>query len=81
MVGCTKQASASAFGVVAALPSRVPAYRDGEEVVRRLTGALIVAIGTPDGGTYEGGGLVIDCVPEGAGKAEGLVLAFNKNGM
>lgn len=57
-------------------------YPDGAEALfKRLTGARILQIGSPDDGDLEGGGLVIDYVPEGATDRHRVVLAFNELGM
>jgi hypothetical protein len=46
-----------------------------------MTGATIVRIGAPAEDGIEGGGLVIDYVPQGGAAVYRAVLAFNESGM
>jgi hypothetical protein len=61
---------------------------DGGPLPAGLVGARIVRFGTLPGATREaredrpeGGGLVIDYVPEGKKKVRRVVFGFNENGM
>ncbi len=71
------------LNLVAALPFSRHACQGGEAVLKRLTGARIVRIGgtNDDEPKIEGGGLIIDYVPEGGEAVERVVFAFNENGM
>ncbi len=59
-------------------------YTDrGRDTFRLLCGARIVQIGTPDDDavSIEGGGLVIDFIPEGQQHPRRIVFGFNECGM
>jgi len=65
--------------LVTALPCGRFYPEGGEEVFRRLQGAVILRIGSPADGDVEGGGLAIEYEREGV--AGLLILGFNELGM
>jgi hypothetical protein len=52
-----------------------------EEIPEDLIGAEIVNFGAPVGGSFDGGGLVIDYRPKGCDEIKRLILDFNESGM
>jgi hypothetical protein len=62
------------------LPDALRAPSTGRDVLERLVGAEIVAIGTTDPGVVEGGGLLIDYRRPGE-PLQRLVLGFSERGM
>jgi hypothetical protein len=67
--------------VVPALPSYFHRPEGGEELFAALTGAQIVRIGSPASAGIEGGGLIIDYLPEGSANVRRAVFGFNELGM
>lgn len=71
----------SSLFVVPALPSSAHLPEGGEEIFARLKGAKILAIGGFADYGIEGGGLIVDFMPDGVEDSECVVFAFNENGM
>jgi hypothetical protein len=78
------------LGSVQVIPRLPNCYhpQDGEQLPPRLLGAKVVRVGTIDRGIaesvtpcLEGGGLVIDYMPENSGHLLRTVLAFNELAM
>ncbi|MEP2120147.1 MAG: hypothetical protein ABJP87_15555 [Bauldia litoralis] len=69
--------------VVASLPRGLHTPTGGEDIVSRLTGAKIVRFGSCNEriAELEGGGLIIDFVPEGGADVERVIFALAGNGM
>jgi hypothetical protein len=67
--------------VVEALPTSLHAPAGGEDLFRRLRGAIIERIGSTGEAGIEGGGLVIDYRVVGDDIAHRVVFAFNELGM
>jgi hypothetical protein len=70
-----------AMTVVEALPSGYHYPQGGETILRGLSGAKIVRIGSPEEDGIEGGGFVIDYCPRASHEERRIVFAFNENGM
>lgn len=63
---------------------RLPHYttpEDGEALPNGLIGATILRMGTAKMPHVEGGGLIIDFVPQGTTRQRRIVLEFNELGM
>jgi hypothetical protein len=75
------EAPFAALNIIEALPMGHFLPQGGEEVLREMSGATIVRIGSPDEGDLEGGGLIIDFRPAGEVKIRRVVFSFNERAM
>jgi hypothetical protein len=68
-----------------AVISRLPHWRcqeEGADLPRDIVGSRIIGFGAaPVEAGIEGGGLIIDYVPDGSDDVRRIVLAFNELGM
>jgi hypothetical protein len=68
--------------VIPRLPDCIDSARKGDAFPSDIIGATILRFGAaPPDCDLEGGGLIIDYVPEGQADAKRLALAFNELGM
>lgn len=61
-----------------------PSYNmqsSGANVTKNLIGSKIIGFGFSPGIDVEGGGLIVDYIPEGCDKQHRIVLGFNELGM
>ena len=71
----------SSIRLIEALPDYFHYPKGGEELLRSMRGATILAIGGTDADGIEGGGLLIDYIKAGDMQKRRVVFEFNELGL